>query len=595
MEKERKKGKTLMTKFIVIFIVYSLISIVLSTVFVFIIQTNSYKSTYKTNLQKIGTFLSNEICEDSTDFSNLLIYYKDNKDDIRIPIDYDDNPEPYRQAAEQLFEEKYPGTAFDSETDFAALDKDVQQAYATYYFAKFLAVFENAMNSFDYGETYFLYPTEEKDTMCYMIDFIREPETVDGEEYIDIGIEAYEDPAIYVNMWKTMETGAATGELDTFDTAYARSYAYFTPVVINGETAGIIGSEAEMSIVGTDINKSVLRLALLLLVIMLLGTAVIASIVRKILIDRIIKLAGSVGRYADEKDPEISDEIMNSLSSDDELSALSETVASMIIEIDEYMREVQAITAEKEKVAAELKVATRIQASSLPNPDEFLQENKGFSLYASMDPAKEVGGDFYDFYMIDDDHLALTIADVSGKGVPAALFMMESKMLLKNSAKLNVSPKDVLQIVNNQLCENNEAEMFVTVWLGILEISTGKLTAANAGHEYPAIRKANGEFELYTDKHGFVLAGFEGVKYTDYVIQLEKGDSIFVYTDGVAESTDAANELFGTDRMIMSLNEDLNADCRTRLENMRKSVDAFIKEAPQFDDLTMLTLDYTGR
>ena len=156
-----------------------------------------------------------------------------------------------------------------------------------------------------------------------------------------------------------------------------------------------------------------------------------------------------------------------------------------------------------------------------------------------MTPAKEVGGDFYDFFLVDNNHLAIVMADVSGKGVPAALFMMISKTLIKSAAQTGMSPKYILEKVNNQLCENNEAGMFVTVWIGLLEISTGKMICANAGHEYPAIRRKNGQFELLKDRHGFVLAGMEDMKYTEYEITLEPGDMIFVYTDGVAEATNA--------------------------------------------------------
>ena len=205
-----------------------------------------------------------------------------------------------------------------------------------------------------------------------------------------------------------------------------------------------------------------------------------------------------------------------------------------------------------------------------------------------MTPAKEVGGDFYDFFLIDNDHLGMVMADVSGKGVPAALFMMMSKILVNNYALMGGSPAKVLEQVNNQICKNNEEEMFVTVWFGVLEISTGKVTAANAGHEYPILKKAGGEFELFKDKHGFVIGGMDGMRYKDYEFTLEKGGTLFLYTDGVAEATNAQNELFGTDRMIEALNKDAAASPTDLLNNMKQAVDEFVGEAPQFDDLTML-------
>ena len=201
----------------------------------------------------------------------------------------------------------------------------------------------------------------------------------------------------------------------------------------------------------------------------------------------------------------------------------------------------------------ELNLATDIQASMLPSLFPAFPDRKEFDLHASMDPAKEVGGDFYDFFMIDDDHLGLVIADVSGKGVPAALFMMSSKILIADHALMGGTPSEILTRVNTQIYGNNKTHMFVTVWLGILEISTGKLTTSNAGHEYPMIH-VDGRYELLKDKHGIAIGALRKAKYVDHELTLKKGDSIFVYTDGVAEATDSKNELFGTDRTLEALN-----------------------------------------
>ena len=247
-----------------------------------------------------------------------------------------------------------------------------------------------------------------------------------------------------------------------------------------------------------------------------------------------------------------------------------------------------------QKLAAtetELNMATEIQTGSLPT---VFPDRPEFDIHASMDPAKEVGGDFYDFFMIDEDHLALVIADVSGKGIPAALFMMSSKIYIGDHATMGGSPAEILERVNKLVCANNDAHMFVTVWLGILEISTGKLTTSSAGHEYPIIN-VNGKYELLKDKHGLAIGAMKFAKYTDTEIQLKKGDSIFVYTDGVAEATEANNQLFGTDRTLEALNS-IPADATQKevLLGVRAAVDAFVKEAPQFDDLTMLGLRYNG-
>ena len=257
----------------------------------------------------------------------------------------------------------------------------------------------------------------------------------------------------------------------------------------------------------------------------------------------------------------------------------------------EMVLEQKRMAEKSARIQTELTLATKIQEAFVPHA---FPDRAEFDLYAVMDPAKEVGGDFYDFFMIDDDHLCLLIADVSGKGVPAALFMMVSKIILQSCAMLGKSTAEILTKTNEAICSNNQAQMFVTIWLGILEISTGRLTAANAGHEYPALRRANGAYELYKDKHGFVVGGMDGVRYRDYEIRLEPGDQLFVYTDGVPEATDAENRAFGNQRMLEALNRRPVASPAERLKDVRQAVDAFVGTAEQFDDLTMLCLEYRG-
>ncbi|WP_051464959.1 PP2C family protein-serine/threonine phosphatase [Butyrivibrio sp. FCS014] len=224
-----------------------------------------------------------------------------------------------------------------------------------------------------------------------------------------------------------------------------------------------------------------------------------------------------------------------------------------------------------------------------PFPDK-----KEFELYATMDPAKEVGGDFYDFFFIDDTHLCLVMADVSGKGVPAALFMVIAKTLIKHRAILDGTPSEILEYVNEQLCEGNEADLFVTVWLAVLDIKTGKGMAANAGHEHPVLMRAGGDFELVEYRHSPAVATMEGMKFRQHEFELHPGDRLFVYTDGVPEATDSSNELFGNDRMLYVLNNNKDSSVYDLLKNMKSSIDGFVGEAPQFDDITMLVLNYYG-
>ncbi len=278
----------------------------------------------------------------------------------------------------------------------------------------------------------------------------------------------------------------------------------------------------------------------------------------------------------------------------DEIESLNDSFNYMLDVLDAYIDNLSRVTAEKERIGAELSIATQIQADMLPRIFPAFPDRKEFDLFASMDPAKEVGGDFYDFFLVDDDHLCLVMADVSGKGVPAALFMVIAKTLIKNRAQLGESPAEILKNVNNQLCEGNEAELFVTVWLAVIEISTGRGLAANAGHEHPVIRRSDGKYELVTYRHSPAVATMEGIRFREHSFELFPGDRLFVYTDGVPEATNAREELFGTDRMLAALNRDPEAAPKELLRTVRKEIDGFAGDAPQFDDITMLSFAYIG-
>ena len=368
---------------------------------------------------------------------------------------------------------------------------------------------------------------------------------------------------------------------------------------VNGEIIGMVGVDVSMDEIMQNRQDFLVKLCLTLAGITIAIIFLMLFAINRVLLRPINSLAKAAGSFVSDKENGGNEKLQSAISkleirTGDEIENLSDSIKKMEIEINEYIDNLTNVTAEKERMGAELYVANQIQASMLPCIFPAFPERKEFDIYATMEPAKEVGGDFYDFFLVDDDHIALVMADVSGKGVPAALFMVIAKTLLKNTAQNGISPKEVLEKVNNQLCENNEAEMFVTVWMGIMEISTGKMKCANAGHEYPAIRRADGEYDLLHDKHGFVLAGMEGAKYRDYDLEMHSGDCLFVYTDGVAEATNTENELYSTDRMLAALNRERDTGCEKLLENVRKDIDLFVGDAPQFDDITMLSLIYKG-
>ena len=254
-----------------------------------------------------------------------------------------------------------------------------------------------------------------------------------------------------------------------------------------------------------------------------------------------------------------------------------------------------ADSAARQRIETELNVATQIQADMLPRIFPAFPEREEFDVYATMNPAKEVGGDFYDFFLVDDDHLAVVIADVSGKGVPAALFMVIAKTLIKNHAQNQEAPGTVFTQTNEQLCEGNDAGLFVTGWMGVLEISTGKFVYVNAGHNPPLLKRAGGTFEWLKSRPGFVLAGMEGVRYRENTLQLEPGDRLYLYTDGVTEATNSHEELFGDERLQNALNEYMDLPVEQFLPKIKECIDAFVGDADQFDDITMLALDYQSK
>ena len=279
----------------------------------------------------------------------------------------------------------------------------------------------------------------------------------------------------------------------------------------------------------------------------------------------------------------------------DEMEVLAVALSDMFADMKLYMTDLLKVTKEKERIGAELNVATQIQADMLPRIFPPFPDRSEFDIYATMQPAKEVGGDFYDFFMLDEDHLGLVMADVSGKGVPAALFMVIAKTLIKNRAQMGGSPAEVLAYVNEQLCEGNDAELFVTVWFAILELSTGKGIAANAGHEHPVLRRSGGDYELVVYRHSPAVATLPGIRFREHEFELHPGDRVFVYTDGVPEAINVKEEDYGSDRMLAALNScPPDTPMKETLRLVREDLDRFAGEMPQFDDVTMMAIDYRG-
>lgn len=320
-------------------------------------------------------------------------------------------------------------------------------------------------------------------------------------------------------------------------------------------------------------------------------------VIRRRIMDPVRRISETAENYAlDKSDGTIDDFYFGSLKlkTGDELEELSLVLAAMEQDIADSEQKLLRATAERQRISTELSVANDIQSNMLPNIFPPFPDRKEFEIYARMDPAKEVGGDFFDFMMIDDTHLGLVMADVSGKGIPAALFMMSSMIIIENYANLGYSPKEVLEMSNSTICAMELVDMFVTVWFGILDLKTGVVTAANAGHEYPAFMPSGEEYSLMKSKHGFVVGGMDGIKYHEYTFTMEPGSSLFLYTDGVPEAVNKDLEAYGTERMVSALNRNRDLPPKELLGAVRSEIDGFVKDAAQFDDLTMMSVKYLG-
>ena len=443
----------------------------------------------------------------------------------------------------------------------------------------------------------------DEDSVCFFIDAMVEEMGDDpanqlpyGSDILYVDAANPDDPADmekYITIWERYAENKGIDEPLVTDNDYGYNYTGVSVILDeNGKAIAEIQYILDMSEVRAYLNSFLLNM--LLISFAIIGVTIIAYIffVRKMVTkpisgltaftQEITETGSFTNRHIDIK-------------TGDEIESLSESFNFMLAELENYIANLSKVTAEKERIGAELDIAKHIQASMLPCIFPAFPDRKEIDIYATMDPAKEVGGDFYDFFMVDERHLAIVMADVSGKGVPAALFMVIGKTLIKDHTTPDRDLGKVFTAVNNLLCEANSEGLFITAFEGVLDLVTGEFRFVNAGHEMPFICKAGGDFEPYKIRPGFVLAGMEDMKYRAGSMQLDVGDKIFQYTDGVTEATNLGNELYGMERLGVVLNKFKTASPHEILPAVKQDIDAFVGEADQFDDITMLCLEYKAR
>ncbi|MBQ9063854.1 MAG: SpoIIE family protein phosphatase [Blautia sp.] len=514
----------------------------------------------------------------------LLNYWGDNRDTLEYVYSTEE-----MQDLETYFHEKYDAEdltllPLDTLSSMDAEDKE-QYAYLWYLYLKY--DMELYANEYSMNELLMIIPEPGTRDAYVLIDSrIRDGDVCDLSATISL-----EELESIWNRFDSLLSGGMVNLVKSFPSPDSR-LGFSQPLILKDvDTNVLICNTFNVKDV-YDTMEFVTYVRRNIISLLLIGVVFILLLLYCIVLRPLSQMEKCMNEYEKDKDTGKVVERLSQIRSRNEIGVFADNFSQLAREMEHYTDEAARLAGESEKVATELNVAAKIQLDMLP---AVFPDRKDFSLYAVMDPAREVGGDFYDFYMRDPDHLVMTIADVSGKGVPAALFMAVSKAILKNRTLLGGTPADILADANNQLCEGNDADLFVTVWLGILTISTGELISANAGHEYPVMRTGSEPFHLIKSRHGMALGAMEGLRYRNETCTISPGDFIFVYTDGVPEATAQDESMFGTERLeniLRSIPDEESPG--TVLKTVHKAVYDFVGEAPQFDDLTMLGLNYHG-
>ena len=581
MQKARKKNRKILFQVgVVIILLFSITTFSISNLVVASAFSTCLTGIYGSKTSSAGEV--NDLMEMFEVLPWLIDYWTGHSADLRISALLDD----YTDTCNDLFE-KYDMEAFDeiTEAQLSAMQPEEQELFASYCYS----MIRTYITASTEGEKPFgiVWAVPDTDTGQAVIVFDESP-PVDG----------------FFQFGGTFDLNEFAGYEDNFQFAMVadlRRFAVKLPPADmrfgNRRKMSLNGKELSMQIFYTITADEVYRRMYFtdlirndVIIFLILVGLIILIFLYFIVCRPLAFLKKTMIGYGQDKDAQRTAKRLSAIRSRNEIGVFADELSGMALEMQRYTEEVVRLAGEKERISTELNVASQIQMEMLPRA---IPDQKAFRVFAEMYPAKEVGGDFYDFFFVDDDHLAIIIADVSDKGIPAALFMAVSKTILRNRAMMGGTPARILMDANNQLCDGNDSSLFVTVWMGILTLSTGELVCANAGHEYPCMRQGNTPFRLLKDIHSPIMGVIEDISCCDETFRLEPGDAVFVYTDGVPEATNADGKMFTTNRLARVL-RDLGSEQSPQviLSTVHSAVNAFVDDAPQFDDLTMLCLVY---
>lgn len=594
MRKERKRS-TISRQFTRPMVLFIVALMVINALFLFFHSLRlSIRDRFKTASQ-LGETAAREV-EEYKSLSFLIPYWQQHYDSMDLI--YDD-PELFE------YKEKVLSTKIKDEMELRlvtsdevrALDEEGQKLFAEICYSRMGETFDFLKQI--YHPNFLTFFTMKDGEIFFYVTGTMENEfrISEGGQIFELGSTDIYKEGVYPILDEILATGQPSPDLELSLKKGADSSLvhYFYPVYCERELVGAVGVSVPWrdliaSFIGPSVGILAVSIFLLLLVALRFG-----GLVRRLVINPVLQECEIIEKYRHSKDQKEASEALESIDCGNEVELIADNMSEMVLEIGRYVEEIRVNTTEKERLNTELELAARIQEDMIPDEFPAFPDRRDFDIYAGMTPAKEVGGDFYNFFLTDEDHLCMVIADVSGKGIPAALFMMMVTTQMQNCARQGMSPSEVLRAVNEQLCATNREKMFVTAWLGILDLKTGHLRAANAGHEYPVLRMSGGSFEVLKDRHSFVLGGMSGVNYKEYELELKPGSCLFLYTDGVPEATRADNEMFGMQRTLDALNSVSDDSPRVLLEGVEAAVRLFVQDEPQFDDLTMMCVRYMGQ